>query len=86
MDDKSFYELGELLKCKYCKLKKLYLNNNILPFNINLLKKMKLNKSLEIIHFNKSNINNENSNDINLIISNTNIKHIYLYRNRLTNY
>ena len=86
LDDKSFYELGELLKCKYCKLKKLYLNNNKIPFNINLLKKMKLNKSLEIIHFNKSNINDENSNDINLIISNTNIKHIYLYRNRLTNF
>ena len=38
LDDSSFYELGELLKCKYCKLKKLYLNKNILPKNINFLK------------------------------------------------
>ena len=39
LNDESFYELGELLKCKYCKLKKLYLSKNILPNNINFLKK-----------------------------------------------
>ena len=41
LDDASYYELGELLKCKYCKLKKLYLNFNTLPANINFLKKLK---------------------------------------------
>ena len=86
LDDKSFYELGELLKCKYCKLKKLYLTNNSIPPNINLLKKLKFNKSLEIIHVGRSNINDNNTNDINVIISNTNIKCLYLFRNKLINF
>lgn len=34
-DEATFYELGELLKCKYCKLKKLFLNGNAIPYNIN---------------------------------------------------
>ena len=41
LDDISFYELGELLKSKYCKLKKLYLNQNNIPSNSNFLKKLK---------------------------------------------
>jgi Ran GTPase-activating protein (RanGAP) involved in mRNA processing and transport len=41
LDDVAFYELGELLKSKYCKLKNLYLNMNNIPSNINFFKKLK---------------------------------------------
>ena len=85
LDDIAFYELGELLKCKYCKLKNLYLSNNNIPYNVNFLKKLKKNKSLTQIYFNKSNIGNNNTEDIMRIISNTNIEELYLYKNNINN-
>ena len=86
LDDSSFYELGELLKCKYCKLKKLYLNYNKTPENINFLKKLKYNKSLTEIYLIDNDINNNDVNDIMKIISNTHIRYLYLYKNEISNF
>ena len=86
LDGSAFYELGELIKCKYCKLKRLYLSDNLLPSYINFLKKLKLNKTLIEIHLNKSNISDSNINDIRTIINFTNIKHIYLYKNKINKF
>ena len=86
LDDISFYELGELLKSKYCKLKNLFLNMNNIPSNVNFIKKLKKNKGLTEIYFNKSNIGNEDSDNIMRVISNANIECLYLYKNRLTNF
>ena len=86
LDDSSFYELGELIKCKYCKLKKLYLNNNPIPLHINFLKKIKKNKSLIDLYLNENKINKNDIDDINKIISNTNIRNFYLYKNEITNF
>ena len=84
LDNISFYELGELLKSKYCKLKNLYLNNNnkIPP---NFLKKLKKNNSLTEIYINECNLTNNNLDDIMRLISNTNIESLYLYKNKFNN-
>ena len=79
LDDQSFYELGELISSKYCKLKKLYLrsNNN----NVNLsrfLKKLKRNNSLTEIYLGHTLIDNNNTDEIIRIISNAKFKHLYL--------
>ena len=86
LNDIAYYELGELLKCKFCKLKKVYLNKNNIPYNVNFLKKLKKNKSLTQIYFNKSNIGNNDIDDIMRIISNTNIEYLYLYKNKINNF
>ena len=86
LDKTSLYELGELLKCRYCKLKMIVLNNDILPKNSNLLKKMKRNKILEEVYLNKMDLDNSFADDILRIISNTNIRYLYLYRNKLNNF
>ena len=86
LDDTSFYELGELLKCKYCKLKHLYLNNNPIPFNINFLEKIKKNKSLKKLYLNKTEIGNNDANDIMKIISNTSINYLYLFKNQIISF
>ena len=86
LDDSFFYELGELLKCKYCKLKKLCLNKNQIPSNINFLKKLKKNKSLTEIYLNSSEIGNNQSDEIMKIISNTGIAHLYIDKNKFTNF
>ena len=86
LDDVSFYELGELLKSKYCKLKKLYLNMNYIPSNLNFLKKLKRNRSLTEIFLNKSNIGNSDSKNISRIISNSNVEYLYLYKNKFTDF
>ena len=86
LDDSSFYELGELLKCKFCKLKKIYFNNNPIPANFPFLKKLKKNKSLREIYLDKSEINNSSINDILKIISNTQLRTLYLFKNKLTNF
>ena len=85
LDDSSYYELGELLKSKYCKLKRLYINYNTMPPNINFLKKLKKNKSLTEIYLNKNDIGNNETDDIIRIISNTKIRHLYLYKNKFSN-
>ena len=86
LDDASFYELGELLKSKYCKLKRLYLSQNNKVSNINFLKKLKKNRSLIELNFSKSNIGAHDLADIKKIISNTSIKHLYLYKNKITDF
>ena len=86
LNDIAYYELGELLKCKFCKLKKVYLNKNNIPYNVNFLKKLKKNKSLTQIYFNKSNIGNNDTDDIMRIISNANIEYLYLYKNKINNF
>ena len=85
LDISSFYELGELLKSPFCKLKKLYLNMNIIPDCINFFKKLKQNKSLEELYLNKTNINDNDINDIIKIILNTHIQTLYLYNNLISN-
>ena len=85
LDDIAFYELGELLKCKYCKLKKLFLNENNIPSSVNFLKKIKKNNSLIEIYFNKCNIENKDTDDIMRIISNTSINLISLNNNQINN-
>jgi len=86
LDETSFYELNELLKCKYCKLKILSINNNIIPFNINFFKKLKKNKSLIKLYLNNNNISDNKIYDISKIISNTNIEHLYLHKNDIYNF
>ena len=86
LDDISFYELGELLKSKSCKLKALYLNNNNIPSSINFLKKLKKNKSLTKIYFNESNLGNNDSDNVMRLISCTNIGQLYLYKNNFNDF
>ena len=83
LDNSSLYELGELLKSKYCKLKRLYLNINNIPSNTNILKKLKKNKNLTEVYLNKNNFNNDNTDDIMRIISNTHIQNLYLFKNKI---
>ena len=86
LDKYSFYELGELLKCKYCGLKRLYLNTNIIPKQANFLRKLKKNKCLSEIMLNKTSINDDNTNEIMRLISNTQLETIYLYKNKISNF
>ena len=87
MDGESLYELGELLKCKFCKLKRLFLNGNSFPYNNNeFLKKLKKNKSLIEIYLNKNDIWNDNVEDILRIINTTGIKYLYLYKIKITDF
>ena len=86
LDDSSFYELGRLVTCKFCKLKNLYLNRDNIPYNFNFLKKLKKNKSLSEIYFNNGNVGNKQTDDILRIISNGNLQCLYLYNNKITNF
>ena len=86
LDNSSIYELGELLKCRYCKLKMIVLNNNSLPKNSSLLKKMKKNKILEEVYLNKMDLGNSYVDDILRLISNTNIRYLYVYKNKMNNF
>ena len=86
LDDASFYELGELLKSKYCKLKRLYLSQNMKSSNVKFLKKLKKNRSLVELNFSKSNIGNHDLADINKMISNSSIRHLYLFKNKITDF
>ena len=86
LDNSSLYELGELLKCPYCKLKRLYLSCNSIPENTKLLNKLKKNKYLTEIYLNKCSINDDSTDDIMRLISNTHLQTIYLHKNNLTNF
>ena len=83
LDDISLYELGELLKSKFCKLKCLSLNENKIPSNLNFFKSLKKNRSLEEIYFYGCDINGEKTDEIERIISNTNLESLYLYFNKI---
>ena len=86
LNDISFYELGELLKSKYCKLKYLYLNSNNIPSNVNFLKKIKKNNSLIEIYLGQTNLNDNDTNDLMRIISNTKIENLSLYNNNISDF
>ena len=80
LDNESFYELGELISSKYCKLKKLYLianNNNIINFS-HFLKKLKENNSITEIYLGNTLINNNDVDEILRVISNSKIRQLYL--------
>ena len=61
--------------------------NNI-PANVceNFLKKLKKNKSLTEIYFNKCNLANRDADNIMRIMSNSNIEYLYLYKNKFTDF
>ena len=86
LNDSSFYELGELLKCKYCKLKTIYFSSNPIPWNSKFLKILKYNKSLKEIYLTKCEINDSSINDILKIMSFSNIRTLYLAKNKLNNF
>ena len=86
LDDIAIYELGELLKSKYCKLQTLFLNINNMPSDVDIIKKIKKNKSLTEIYFNKSNLGNSDSDNIMKFISYTNIENIYLFKNYFSDF
>jgi hypothetical protein len=86
LDDTSLYELGELLKSKYCKLKCVFLSINNKPNNFNLLKKIKKNRSLVEINFGRSTYGDIDIDDINRVISNTNLRHLSFFRNKFTDF
>ena len=75
-----------MLKSKYCKLKKLYLNQNNIPSNSNFLKKLKKNRFLTEIYFSKDNIGNNNTDDIMRVISNSHLDYLYLNKNKIYNF
>lgn len=81
LTDSSFYELGELLKSPYCGLKRLNVALNIKSQNIDFLKILKYNRSLEELIIYNCGLNEEDIDDICRIISNTNIKKINLFHN-----
>ena len=62
------------------------LNNNSLPKNSSLLKKMKKNKILEEVYLNKMDLGNSYVDDILRLISNTNIRCLYVYKNKMNNF
>ena len=82
LDESSLYELNEVIKCKYCKLKILILNKNCL--NKKFLKSMKKNNSLTKIALNKCSIIDDIVKEINIAISlNKTIESIDLGKNNI---
>ena len=86
LDDTSLYELGELLRSKYCKLKKLFLSSVNKSITFSLLEKIKDNRSLEELNLTRSNYDNTDINDIKRIMNCTNIKHLYISKNKINNF
>ena len=87
IDEKSFYELGQLIKSKYCKLKILSLCFNKIPIiNINFWKQLMKNKSLDHIYLHRNYILNEDIKNIEKVISNSYIQNLYLYKNKINNF
>ena len=86
LDDTSLYELGELLRSKYCKLKKLFLSSVNKSITFSLLEKIKDNRSLEELNITRSNYDNTDINDIKKIMSCSNIKHLYISKNKINNF
>ena len=86
LDETTYYELSELVKCKYCKLKILSLNSNKIPINSDFLKKLKNNKSLKELNLTKNNIVDNDLQNISKIISNSYIRNLYLFKNKISNF
>ena len=89
LDSFSLFELSECLKCKFCKLKCLYLNINYLnDYNIEpLLNAIKKNNSLKEVYLGRNFIGNNSIEKIGKIItqSNNSIDIIYLNQNEINN-
>ena len=83
LDDISFYELGELLKSKYCNLELLCLNENEIPSNSNFFKAIKKNRSLKEIYLYDCGITSDKKDEIDRLISNANLKSLFLYSNKI---
>ena len=83
LDDISFYELGELLKSKYCNLELLCLNENKIPSNSNFFKAIKKNRSLKEIYLYDCGITSDKKDEIDRLISNANLKSLFLYSNKI---
>ena len=83
LDDIAIYELGELLKSKYCLIKILSLNENAIPTNSNFFKAIKKNKSLEELYLYGCGITSDKTDEIDRIINNTNLESLYLYSNKI---
>ena len=81
LDDSSYYELGELLKSKFCTLKRLSIGTNNRPNLVNFYKKLKKNKNLVELNIFKCGLRDQDTEDICRIISNTNIKYLNLFKN-----
>jgi len=81
LNNNDFYELGELLKSKYCQLKCLCISQNIIPSEINFFNSLKKNRSLKEIYLYDCGINSEKSDEIDRIISNSNLEIIHLNAN-----
>ena len=81
IDDSAFYELGELIKSRYCKIKRLSLGGNNKSNVVNFLRQVKYNRNLEELNIFKCGFRNTDIDDICRIISNTNIKHLNLFKN-----
>ena len=86
LNEQSLYELGELLKCKFCKLKKLFLSRNYFSLTKDFLKKLKKNKSLKVIYLNKNDILNNNVDDILRIINISQIRNLYLHKTQISDF
>jgi hypothetical protein len=54
--------------------------------NIKFLKMLKKNRSLIELNFSKSNIGNHDLEEINKMISNSSIRHLYLFKNKITDF
>ena len=83
LDDISFYELGELLKSKYCKLKCLCLSENNIPSDVNFFNALKKNRSLKELFIYGCGISSDKVDSINKIISNTNLRCLYINDNKI---
>ena len=86
LDEQSLYELGELLKCKFCKLKKLFLSANYFSLTKDFLRKLKKNKSLIVIYLNKNDILNNDVDDILRIINISQIRNLYLNKTKISDF
>jgi len=89
LDSSSLYELSDCLKCKYCKLKSLYLNiNNINDYNAeSLLNAIKKNNSLKEVYLGRNFIGNSSTYNICRIISrfHNSLEVLYLNQNEIRN-
>ena len=86
LDEQSLYELGELLNCKFCKLKKLFLSANYFSLTKDFLRKLKKNKSLIVIYLNKNDILNNDVGDILRIINISQIRNLYLNKTKISDF
>ena len=86
LGDSSIFELGELLKNRFCKLKKLYIMKCDILRISDFLRKLKKNKILTNIYIGENSISHNNINDINKIVSNSGIQNLNIFKNKISNF